>query len=85
VIKESEFEGGTPAVFVGATKFAGREGINFGQLGQEEWVIRSVNSNLVIAGGRPRGTLYAVYEFLERYVGVRFLDAHTELSRNVRP
>ena len=33
---------------------------------------------MVITGGRPRGTLYGAYEFLERCVGVRFLDAATE-------
>jgi hypothetical protein len=33
---------------------------------------------VAIVGGRPRGTLYGVYSFLEDYVGVRFLTAdHT--------
>ena len=77
VIKEADFQGGTPAVFVGQTGFAGKSGIDFKNVGPEEWVVRSVGKDVVIAGGRPRGTLYGVYEFLERIVGVRFLDAHT--------
>ena len=31
--------------------------------------------NIAIAGGRPCGTLYGVYTFLEDYLGVRFLTA----------
>lgn len=46
----------------------------------EEWgtdglLLRSEGRNLVLAGGRPRGTLYAVYTFLEESVGVRPADA----------
>ena len=42
-------------------------------LGDEGLRIRIETNNVAIAGGRPRGTLYAVYEFAERYLGVRFL------------
>lgn len=38
-------------------------------LGSEGLVIRTVGKDLMLAGGRPRGTLYAVYTFLEDYVG----------------
>lgn len=31
------------------------------------------NKNIVLAGGSPAGVEYAVYEFLERYIGVRWL------------
>ena len=35
---------------------------------------------IVVAGGRPRGTLYGVYTFLEDYLGVRFVTAdHTHV------
>ena len=35
---------------------------------------------VVVAGGRPRGTLYGVYTFLEDYLGVRFVTAdHTHV------
>ncbi|NQY92296.1 MAG: DUF4838 domain-containing protein [Deltaproteobacteria bacterium] len=33
------------------------------------------NGHIAIAGGRPRGTLYGVYTFLEDYLGVRFVTA----------
>jgi hypothetical protein len=41
-------------------------------LGPEGLVIRTVGSDLILAGGRPRGTLYAVYTFLEDVAGCRW-------------
>lgn len=41
-------------------------------LGAEGIVIRTVGDDLILAGGRPRGTLYAVYTFLEEHVGCRW-------------
>ena len=41
-------------------------------LEEEGFVIRTVGSDLILAGGRPRGTLYAVYTFLEDVVGCRW-------------
>lgn len=35
-------------------------------------VIRTVGNNLILAGGYPRGTLYAVYTFLEDHLGCRW-------------
>lgn len=77
IVAETGFKGGK-AIYVGQTKFAGKQGIDFVKLAQEEWTIRGAGANLVICGGRPRGTLYGVYAFLERFVGVRFPDADTE-------
>ena len=56
----------TPAIYIGPTTLA-REAIpDYDALGREEWVIKTYKGNLILAGGRPRGTLYAVYEYLER-------------------
>jgi len=41
-------------------------------LGHEGIVIRTVGNDLILAGGRPRGTLYAVYTFLENEAGCRW-------------
>ena len=64
---------GRMAIYVGNTKFAQKNGINVNELNREEWIIRPVaGKNLIISGGRPRGTLYGVYRFLEK-TGCRFL------------
>ncbi len=41
--------------------------------GKEGLKIKIMPENIIIAGGRPRGTLYGVYEFAEKYLGIRFL------------
>lgn len=69
----------TPCIYVGWTEYAAQNGIEASRLGEEEWVIRTVGNNLILTGGRPRGTLYAVYEFLERQVGCHWLDRDTEI------
>ncbi len=46
--------------------------IDFASFGPEEFVIRSQGQRLLLAGGRPRGTLYAVNRFLQEQCGVRW-------------
>ena len=41
-------------------------------LGAESIIIRTVGDDLILAGGQPRGTLYAVYTFLEDQLGCRW-------------
>ena len=55
-----------PSIFVGPTAFAQKNGIDCPTLDREEWVLRTTAGSLIVAGGRPRGTLYAAYETLER-------------------
>ena len=49
-------------------------------MGEEDLRIVIRGGTVAIAGGRPRGTLYGVYTFLEDYLGVRFLTPeHTHV------
>lgn len=41
-------------------------------LGPEGIILRTVGNNIIIAGGQPRGTLYAVFTFLEDYADCRW-------------
>ena len=79
VISEGEFAGTGAALYVGQTAFAREAGVDFAALGEEEWVIRTVDGSLIITGGRPRGTLFGVYEFLEQYGGCAWLDEDSEI------
>ncbi len=47
-------------------------GVPFDQLGLEEIVIKTKGNRLLLAGGRPRGTLYAVSQFLQEQCAVRW-------------
>ncbi|MAE64826.1 MAG: hypothetical protein CMJ18_11210 [Phycisphaeraceae bacterium] len=66
-------------------------GFSTKDFGPEQLRIVVRDDVIAIAGGRPRGTLYGVYTFLEDYFGVRFLTGeHTHvppvgLSRVVEP
>ncbi len=66
----SSFSPAQPSLLVGtdAARFADP---NFStkDLGSEGIVIHTSGNNLILAGGHPRGTLYAVYTFLEDQVG----------------
>lgn len=45
---------------------------DFTKFGAEEFVMRYKDGNLLLAGGHPRGTLYAVEHFLQEQCGVRW-------------
>ena len=79
VVTEEKTAPGQKAVYVGQTAYAEKNGIDFKRLDQEEWIIRSMpDSNLILTGGKLRGILYAVYDYLERQCGVRWLDETVE-------
>jgi len=46
--------------------------VPFAELGGEEFVIRTAHNRILLAGGPPRGTLYAVSRFLQDECGVRW-------------
>ena len=66
-------EGRSGVVFhVGDTAFARKRGLSPSSFKDEEWCIKSFGRDVVLAGGGTRGTLYAVYHFLEDDCGVRW-------------
>ena len=71
-------------IYVGITEAASHQGIDIDRLPRETFVMRSVGNDLFILGRESNsdpldpsnpdvGTLFGVYEFLENYVGVRWL------------
>jgi len=63
-----------PAIFVGVSPFlpSGFRKAQFDALPEEGFVVRTGGRNLCLAGHDDRGTLYAVYSFLENHLGVRW-------------
>jgi hypothetical protein len=77
-------EGYASRLFLGATRAAREQGIVADQLPPEAFVMRSVGGDLIIVGAEDDrdplspsnsqcGTLFGVYELLERCLGVRWL------------
>ena len=75
-------------IYIGATKAASANGLPVGKLADEEHCIKTVGNGLYLLGGDAdttydevknvwgvamRGTLYAVYDFLENEMGVKWL------------
>ncbi len=65
---------GGHSIFVGqsAALDALKPGIPYEKLGAEGFTVKTIGANLVISGGRQRGTMYGVYTFLER-LGCRWV------------
>ena len=75
IVLESEIDKSVPYIFVGWTKlsFVILGNSYADNLGSDGIVIRSIPSGgLILTGGRPRGTLYSVLEFLEQYIKIKF-------------
>lgn len=85
VVPEGSFQGGRPAIYVGATTVARRNGVQPESMEGEEFVIRRAGDDLILGGGRPRGTFYAVTQFLEEFCGVRWLTLAGEEYVPLRP
>lgn len=85
VVTESAIPpGSAPRLYLGMTKAAREQGIGSGALAPESFVMRSVGKDLYIVGEEGKddplsaynskcGTLFGVYELLERCLGVRWL------------
>ncbi|MBI3923202.1 MAG: DUF4838 domain-containing protein [Armatimonadetes bacterium] len=71
---ESEVPNGARQILVGPSRRLKKltQKTDWTSLGHDGIVIKTVGKKLLLAGGRPRGTLYAVYTFLEEVVGCRW-------------
>jgi len=68
---------GAHEILVGDSEHLRKSGerIDWGSLGNEGFVIRTSGGHLILAGGRLRGSMYAVYTFLEDVLGCRWFAA----------
>lgn len=68
-----------PEILVGPSNRFQEYGINsdldLNKLGEEGFIIKTVDENIVITGAKPRGTIYGVYTFLETYLGCRWFSS----------
>lgn len=76
-IKQDNQEVTGPMILVGQSAALNKidNTINFADLGDEGLVIKTSGDNLILAGGKLRGTMYAIYTFLEDVLGCRWYSA----------
>lgn len=76
----AEFPISNTAAVTGNRIFVGQTTATKQRLGDFDWkslridgiLIRTIDNDLVLSGDRPRGSMYAVYTFLEEQLGVRW-------------
>ena len=70
---------GSPGILLGNSEHLEKLGVkpDWKQLGKEGYLFRVADGHLIIAGGRPRGTLYGVYWLLEKHLGCRWFTPDT--------
>ncbi len=63
-------------ISIGHTKLAERAGVvaDRDELNRDGFVVKTIDSNLYILGANDRGTIYGVYDFLEKMLGIRFIS-----------
>ncbi len=66
ILPESQVSAAQKAFYVGQTVFAGKSKIDFSKLAAEEWVIRNAGDSLILSGGKPVGSFYAVWRLLNQ-------------------
>ena len=79
-ITESEYTEGSKAIIIGETEIEKNIAtVDRNDIGADGFMLYSDGTNLLIAGGDSRGTLYGVYTFLEEYLGVRWFTPELEV------
>lgn len=63
---------------IGNTEFARNNKIYPEKMENEKWRIKTIANNVILCGGGTRGTLYAVYHFLEDVAGIHWWNHYEE-------
>ena len=82
IVSETEASGESASIFIGQSDSVKSllPGFDWESLGHDGIVMKTVGRDLVLAGGRPRGALYAVYSFMEDVVGCRWWTSEAEYT-----
>ncbi|MBR3848707.1 MAG: DUF4838 domain-containing protein [Oscillospiraceae bacterium] len=72
----SEDKADGKCIYIGRTEYAKVNG--FVGKSPENWIIAMRGGNLVLTGGEYRGVIYAVYHFIEDFLGVRWWNPYEE-------
>jgi hypothetical protein len=78
VFVDEDKAAGAADIHLGGTAFTKKHIPDLDRFGKEEWAVLVKDGVLVLAGGRPRGTLYAVYHYLEDVAGVHWFTPVTD-------
>ena len=66
IIREKEARSLSKAIYIGQTRYASTQHIEYKTFVKEEWLIRTVGGDLILTGGRPVGGYYAARRMLQQ-------------------
>ena len=75
IIEEREYNGSEKVVSIGETKLSADIVADGKKLNKDGFIIKTVGDNIFIKGAYPRATIYGVYDFIEKMMGVKFIAA----------
>lgn len=78
VVADAGISLGDKVISVGKTSLAESAGLDTSNLNIDGFKIKTQGETVMIKGQRDRGTLYGAYDFLEKFVGVKFLTSSYE-------
>ena len=67
IVPEAKVSASQNAIYVGQSDFARKNKVDFSKLSPETWVIKSAGKNLILSGGNPIGSFYAVWQLLNKF------------------
>lgn len=77
-VTESALPEGAKAIYLGETAVSDKVDFDYSTIGEDGFLLHCDGESFIIRGEDSRGTLYAVYTFLEEYLGVRWFTPKLE-------
>lgn len=80
MVTDNNFTGNEKGKYIsiGDTVFFKNSSLSTDNLNLDGFILKTINEMFFIKGQRTRGTLYGVYDFLEKIVGIKFLTISYE-------
>ena len=72
---------GAPCIYIGSAAAGQDLDLSESRLGFDGYLIKSCENRLILTGRQPYAALYAVYHFLERYMGCGFFEEGDQIPR----
>ena len=73
IIEETDYNGSDKVISIGETELSSDIVADADALNNDGFILKTVGDNIFIKGAYPRATIYGVYDFIERMMGVKFI------------
>ncbi len=83
IVAESRYSGKN-GIFIGNTSLARKNGVDIKKLSAETWVIKPAGKDLILSGGYPVGSFYAVWELLHKFDCYPLTMVQTSIPKHPR-